>query len=109
MIANPCHPLPSLLQEKPDLYSTMRTVVDDCLARSTWQWLDTVDEFLQGRGVKFIALVTQRQKEQQVGCLEKRFVLGRWFDFGRVFGFWAVLFGLECRACYNKPHKSNQC
>lgn len=53
-------------QENLDFYTVLRHVVDDCMT-SGWRWLDTVDEFILGKGVQYIALVTKDQQCQQAG------------------------------------------
>ena len=52
-------------QENPRVYAMLRHVVDDCAINSGWRWLDSVDLCLQGKGVKFLALVTAAQHSQE--------------------------------------------
>ena len=47
----------------------LRHVVDECTIKPGWHWLDSVDECLQGRGVKFMALVTQEQQRQEASLI----------------------------------------
>ena len=44
----------------------LRHVVDDCI-KSAWFWLDSVDDFILGKGVQYVALVTKAQQQQEAG------------------------------------------
>ncbi|CAJ1402004.1 unnamed protein product [Effrenium voratum] len=63
-------------QGNSEFYAIMCRLVDDCMGkRPMWQWLDTVDEFLTGKGVGYIALVTHEQQKLEASFQEhwKRF------------------------------------
>ena len=52
-----------LLQEHQDFYAAMRRVVDDCVRKTSWRWLDSVDDVLAGKGMSYMALVTETEKK----------------------------------------------
>ena len=52
----------TLLQENGDFYAVLRKVVDDCLRKTSWRWLDSVDDFLAGKSMSYVALVTEGEK-----------------------------------------------
>lgn len=63
------------LQENPDMYAAIRHALDECGQPSGWRWLDSVDELLAGKGVKYMALVTQAQKDQEAATNQCCFAL----------------------------------
>ncbi|CAK9104835.1 unnamed protein product [Durusdinium trenchii] len=56
-------------EENNAIYTMLRHVVDECTIKPGWHWLDSVDECLQGKGVKFMALVTQEQQRQEASLI----------------------------------------
>lgn len=57
------------------MYAAIRHTLEECGQPSAWRWLDSVDEVLAGKGVKYMALVTQAQKDQEVAANELCFAL----------------------------------
>lgn len=67
------------------MYAAIRHALDECGQPSAWRWLDSVDEVLAGKGVKYMALVTQKQKDQEAAANEWCFVLALLtFYFGTI-------------------------
>lgn len=54
-----------LHQEHEDFYAVMRKVVDDCLRKTSWRWLESVDDFVAGKGMTYVALVTEDEKNME--------------------------------------------
>ena len=54
-----------MAQDEADFYSTMRQTVDDHVRDTAWRWLDSVDDFLQGRGKQYMALVSESERQLQ--------------------------------------------
>ena len=65
-------------QDHQEIYAMLRHVVDECAINSGWRWLDSVDQCLQGKGVKFVALVTAEQQSQEAAMLKQKTIFEAW-------------------------------
>lgn len=48
----------------------LRHVLDKCTMNCGWRWLNSVDNCLEGKGIKYIALVTAEQQAQEASPMD---------------------------------------